>query len=123
MVFARWKRVSTSTLDHLRSGCERLTHSRGDDDFFSSDLSDAEVEAVWSRFKQPVLILPSGEDEHVPKFIDVPGQLEKWKGHCAPGIASELSGLIPGATHNVKQADSQEWLAHKVASFLESLEK
>lgn len=81
------------------------------------------MEAVWGRFKQPVLILPSGEDEHVPKEIDVPAQLQKWKSHCAPGIASELSDLIPGATHNVKQAASQEWLAHRVASFLESLEK
>ncbi|KAJ9154734.1 Dolichol-phosphate mannosyltransferase [Pleurostoma richardsiae] len=95
----------------------------GDDDFFSSDLPDEKLAAVWGRFSKPVLILPSAEDEHVPKSIDVEKMIGKWKTFCAPGIASELSGLIPGASHTVPQSESQKWISEQVAAFLQQLEK
>ena len=71
--------------------------------------------------RQPVLIVPSAEDEHVPKSIDVGGMVQRWKSFCAPGIASELSGLIPKANHRVDNAEAQEWLAGRVVGFLTSL--
>lgn len=94
---------------------------RGDDDYFSSDLSDERVAAIWGRMKQPVLIVPSGEEEYVPKSVDVDGLVSRWKSFCPPGIASELSGLIPGANHRVDNAEGQAWLAERVSGFLAGL--
>lgn len=65
-----------------------------------------------------MLILPSEKDEWVPAEIDMMGLVNKWKSFCKPGVASELSGLIPGANHRVDNADGQEWLADRVARFL-----
>ncbi|KAK0646509.1 hypothetical protein B0T16DRAFT_458422 [Cercophora newfieldiana] len=95
----------------------------GDDDYFSSDLSDEKLASIWNAVQKPVLILPSGADEFVPAAVDVPGMVEKWKGFCRPGMASDLSGLIPGANHRADDAQAQEWLADRVARFLEGLEK
>ncbi|KAK0722864.1 hypothetical protein B0T26DRAFT_674511 [Lasiosphaeria miniovina] len=94
----------------------------GDDDFFSSDLPDDKVAAIWGGLRQPVLIVPSGEDEFVAGHIDVPQLVVKWKKACAPGIASDLSGLIPGANHSVDSPDAQEWLADRVVRFLAALD-
>jgi pimeloyl-ACP methyl ester carboxylesterase len=89
---------------------------RGDDDYFSSDLDPEFVAKVWGRFKKPALVLPSGEDEFVPASIDVVALLESWK-KVGPQI-HRLSGLIPGASHNVAQPDAQNWLSDTVARFL-----
>ncbi|AEO69211.1 uncharacterized protein THITE_44080 [Thermothielavioides terrestris NRRL 8126] len=95
----------------------------GDDDYFSSDLPDEKLESVWGRLEQPVLILPSEKDEWVPADTDVMGLVNRWKSFCKPGIASDLSGLIPGANHRVDNPAGQEWLADRVARFLAELEK
>ncbi|KAH6636500.1 hypothetical protein F5144DRAFT_488387 [Chaetomium tenue] len=93
----------------------------GDDDYFSSDLPDNRLAEIWGKLEQPVLIVPSEKDEWVPAEIDVMGLVKKWKSFCKPGIASELSGLIPGANHRVDNDAGQEWLADRVARFLAGL--
>lgn len=93
----------------------------GDDDYFSSDLPDDRVAAIWSSIKAPILIVPSGEDEYAPKGVDFEKLLAKWKSVCPQ--ASDLSALIPGANHTVKPAASQQWLAERVASFLKGLDE
>ncbi|SPQ22512.1 80a9b6ba-82a8-4414-ab4e-adc9996cb143 [Thermothielavioides terrestris] len=103
------------------TGCQDCLE--GDDDYFSSDLPDEKLESVWGRLEQPVLILPSEKDEWVPADTDVMGLVNRWKSFCKPGIASDLSGLIPGANHRVDNPAGQEWLADRVARFLAELEK
>ncbi|KAH8890920.1 duf1749 domain-containing protein [Thozetella sp. PMI_491] len=93
----------------------------GDDDFFSSDLADEKLAISWGRLQKPVLILPSGQDQYVPSSVDVPSMVARWKTFCKPGIASELSGLIPGANHQVEQPEAREWLADRVIQFLAAL--
>ncbi len=94
----------------------------GDDDYFSADLPDETVSSFWSKFQKPVLLVPSGDDEHVPKSIDVGKSLSRWSSFCSPGIFSPLSGLIPGANHNVAKPEAQRWLANRVTQFLQSLD-
>lgn len=96
--------------------------ARGDDDYFSSDLSDDRLAAIWGSLEQPVLILPSEKDEWVPADVDVGAMVNRWKSFCKPGIASELSGLTPGANHRVEDAAGQEWLIDRVARFLAEIE-
>lgn len=95
--------------------------SRGDDDFFSSDLPDEKVAAIWGSVKKPILIVPSEEDEFVPPDVDFEKLIAKWKSYCP--MASDLSALIPGAGHTVDPPASQDWLGERVVSFLRSLEK
>lgn len=95
---------------------------RGDDDFFSSDLGGEEVKRIWGGLKRPVLVLLSAEDEWVPKGVDVEGLLRKWMAACGESIASEESGLIPGANHRVDGEEAQKWMAERVVRFLKGLE-
>lgn len=57
----------------------------------------------------------------MPPSFDKDGQIQKWKTYCRPGIASDLSGCIPGADHRVETADSEKWLVETVVKFLGGL--
>ena len=93
----------------------------GDDDYFSSDVPDERVSEIFGRVDKPIMILPGGEDEMVPPFVDREALLQRWISGCRPGIASELSGFIPGADHVLSQKDAQEWVAGRVKVFLGGL--
>lgn len=58
----------------------------------------------------------------MPPTVDVDGLIAKWKSLCLPGIASDLSGRIPGANHRVEQPESEKWLVETVVNFLKSIE-
>ncbi|KKY36128.1 putative dolichol-phosphate mannosyltransferase [Diaporthe ampelina] len=92
----------------------------GDDDYFSSDIPDEKLVTIWGRVKQPIMVVPSAEDQYVPKTVNFEKLLAKWKSFC-PSM-SDLSGLIPGANHTVDSQESQDWLGDRVVSFLKSLE-
>lgn len=94
--------------------------SRGDDDYFSSDLDDETVSRFWGRFKKPVLVLHSEKDEFVPASIDQ-AMLNK-KFQDANPVISSLSGLIPDTGHTVLQEEARQWLAERVKQFLVTLE-
>lgn len=78
---------------------------------------------IWSRFRKPVLVLPSGEDEYVPTSVNFGALLARWQRLAPPGVVSGLSGFIPGASHSVTEAAAQEWTAERVVEFLASLEE
>ena len=69
-----------------------------------------------------MLIVPSGADQYAPEGVDMERLVGRWKGFCQPGIASNLSGLIPGASHEVAQPEAREWLANTIVRFLGELE-
>ncbi|KAF2670602.1 DUF1749-domain-containing protein [Microthyrium microscopicum] len=101
----------------------------GDDDFFSSDLSDEQLRATFGRFprRTPLLVLCSGSDQHVPKFVDVPKLVGRWTACVKSGggvVDEENSGLVEGATHNLDGDDKVvvERLCRKVVSFLTKVE-
>lgn len=47
-----------------------LAGAGGDDDLFSSDLSDAQLSELLGHVRVPTLLLLSGEDEYVPASVD-----------------------------------------------------
>ncbi|KZL67042.1 esterase lipase [Colletotrichum incanum] len=96
-----------------------LVAKGGDDDYFSSDLEESFVSEVWNRFQQPIMALQSAEDEFVPAKIDKQALVDSWK-KTSPKV-HELSGLIPGASHTVKNPESQQWLATRVVQFLQQV--
>jgi pimeloyl-ACP methyl ester carboxylesterase len=99
---------------------QSLASKGGDDDYFSSDLDDKTLQKNWSRFKKPVLVLHSAEDEFVPARIDQAASNKKYKELNSSAV-SDLSGLIPGASHTVEQPESQEWLSKTVIEFLKKV--
>ncbi|KAI3394082.1 hypothetical protein diail_3258 [Diaporthe ilicicola] len=85
----------------------------GDDDYFSSDIPDEKLAAIWGRVKQPIMVVPSAEDQYVPVDVDFEKLLTKWKSFCP--LMSDLSGLIPDANHTVDAQVSQDWLGDRVS--------
>ncbi|KAI0389829.1 dolichol-phosphate mannosyltransferase [Xylariaceae sp. FL0594] len=90
----------------------------GEDNYFSPHFPDAVAAPYWKRIDKPLLILHSGNDEYIPESVDKDGLIRHWSGLCQPGIASDLSGTIPGATHRVEEPEAEEWLCNTVAKFL-----
>lgn len=98
----------------------KLTPSRGDDDYFSSDLDDETVARFWGRFTKPVLVLHSAEDEFIPPDYDQEALNKRYRE--ANPVVSPLSGLIPKTGHTVLQDEARKWLSDKVSQFLGTLE-
>ena len=91
----------------------------GDDDYFSSDLSDEQLRRTFGRLPRsnekndmscPILILYSGQDEHVPEFVDKEALVRRWMSIMRENgvvVDEENGGVLPGAHHSFKQ-DSEE---------------
>ncbi|KKA26863.1 hypothetical protein TD95_002445 [Thielaviopsis punctulata] len=79
----------------------------GDDDFFSSDLSSRFAAEIWNSLTKPTLVLPSAEDEFVPKYVNKLALLKEWMD-LSP-LISPLSDVIPGADHAVENPEAQKW--------------
>ncbi|KAG5921269.1 hypothetical protein E4U61_006964 [Claviceps capensis] len=98
-----------------------LVAKGGDDDYFSSDLDDETVRKFWSRFNKPVLVLHSGNEENCPEFVDQAKENQRYQK--ANPMVSPLSGLIPGAGHQVLEKSARDWLAQRVLEYLRALEQ
>ncbi|KAH9884574.1 hypothetical protein F4778DRAFT_774588 [Xylariomycetidae sp. FL2044] len=98
-----------------------LAAKDGEDNYFSPDLSTETVRPYWSRIDKPLLILHSENDEFVPRTVEKGPLIKSWMSLCRPGIASELSGIIPGASHRVEEPGAEEWLAKTVVQFLQGI--
>ena len=94
---------------------------RGDDDFFSTDLTDDVCAAVWSRFTKPLLLVPSAQDEHYSGNVPYDELLQRWKSHCQAGVVSDFSGPVPGANHTVGDEVARVDLAKRIVGFLKTL--
>lgn len=102
-----------------------------DDDLFSSDLGDQRLRetfgAVGDRglLRSSLLVLYSGSDDFAPAWIDKEHLMQRWKDAANEGGRNrwnENSGVILGASHNVKD-QGQEDLVARVTRYLEEVEK
>ena len=123
--------ISGSYLGRLPISAYRwlsLLKEGGNDDYFSSDLSDEKLEATFGAFppSTPLLILFSGSDEHVPKSVDVATLMKRWSGivNKSNGSLSSASGIINGAHHNLDQdgEDVVQDLIGRVVTFASEVE-
>lgn len=100
----------------------------GEDDYFSSDLSDDQLLQSFGELpaRSPLCVLFSGSDEYVPKTVIQKALLERWVGiiHRGKGTVDEThSGVIEGATHDLGK-DPEEViseLVRRVLGFLDAL--
>jgi Protein of unknown function (DUF1749) len=55
---------------------------KGDDDFFSSDLSEDRLTEIWQHAAWndvPVMVIYSDEDQYVPDFVDKVSMVQRWE--------------------------------------------
>ncbi|CEJ59700.1 hypothetical protein PMG11_08312 [Penicillium brasilianum] len=111
--------------------------SPGEDDLFSSDLSDEHLKTTFGMInergllKHKLMVLFSGADQAVPEWIDKEKLLSKWKGITDHDGKYQIwdqehSAIIPGASHalsNDDQAKPRQFLVEKVLGYLQSAEK
>jgi hypothetical protein len=98
-----------------------LISKGGDDDFFSSDLSVEDLKKTFGKLDKPTLIMPSENDEMVPPTLDKERLFKRWVDVVPEGIVSELSGLNPGADHELSEEIMRMWFTNRVMKFLKTL--
>lgn len=102
----------------------------GDDDYFSSDLEDAQLQKRFGMLpaRSPLCILFGECDEYVPGFVDREELVQRWIETVKRGkgiVDEKHSGLLTDATHNLN-GDPEEVLQDlitRVGGFLDRLEK
>jgi len=102
---------------------------KGDDDYFSSDLSVEKLRETFGAFKDvPLMIVFSEDDEHCPKHIDKQALVNKWTNIVKEngGIVDEqYGGIVPKAHHNYDQDPEEvvQDLCRRVSGFVEKIGK
>jgi pimeloyl-ACP methyl ester carboxylesterase len=100
-----------------------------DDDLFSSDLNDERLQETFGMIgtrgmvESKILFLYSGKDEYCPHWVDKLKLLQRWQQAIEAGGAKwdgENSGVITGASHNVKDEGQQD-LIDRVLRYLHNL--
>eukprot|EP01065_Artemidia_motanka_P053558 TRINITY_DN9969_c0_g1_i1.p1 TRINITY_DN9969_c0_g1~~TRINITY_DN9969_c0_g1_i1.p1 ORF type:complete len:134 (+),score=50.07 TRINITY_DN9969_c0_g1_i1:509-910(+) len=113
--------VAPMTAYRYRSLYTRLA----DDDMFSSDLTDEELQRIL-KVGVPTLVVQSAADEYVPDHVDREKQARRIHAACASSCDAGAGGkggvvVLPGADHGVAQEPAQELFIEEVAKFLSSL--
>ncbi|KAI9851018.1 MAG: hypothetical protein M1838_004629 [Thelocarpon superellum] len=101
----------------------------GEDDYFSSDLTDAQLQQTFGRFPpgSPLCLLYSGADQYVPSFVDKELLLKRWKDTVTKngGVVDEQSSVVvKGASHNLNGDDDAvvNSLVERVVGFVKRVE-
>ena len=100
----------------------------GDDDYFSSDLSDEQLRSSFGKFgATPVCILFSGSDEWIPSFVDKEALVKRWEEFVRQGggvVDEKHSGVVAGASHNLSNdtAEVVDRLVQRIAGFIGRLD-
>jgi alpha-beta hydrolase superfamily lysophospholipase len=102
----------------------------GDDDYFSSYLSEDALKKTFGTMKKetPLLILFSGADEHMAASIDKSALARKWSNIVKEGggaVDEEDGCIVEGAHHNLNDDQDSVFqdLSRRVLAFLVKVEK
>jgi len=113
----------------------------GEDDLFSSDLSDEHLKTTFGMVAERellrgrLMVLYSGKDQSVPDYVDKEALMRRWQKAADEGgerVGSgkvwdeEFTAVIPNASHalsNDDQAEPRKFLAEKVLGYLTRVEK
>jgi pimeloyl-ACP methyl ester carboxylesterase len=102
----------------------------GDDDYFSSDLSDEHFATSFGNIteKTPVCFLLGSEDPYVPAHVDRAALLERWTRIIRAGggiVDDEDGGVVQGAHHNLDEDPDEvvQDLVKRVCGFLTGLDQ
>jgi pimeloyl-ACP methyl ester carboxylesterase len=109
---------------------DSLLRLRGDDDYFSSDLDDADLARTFGKIpkESPMMFLWGSEDPYVPAHVDREGILKRWTDVVRQGngvVDDAHGGVIKGAHHNLNDDPKEvvQDLVERVLGFLKGIEK
>jgi pimeloyl-ACP methyl ester carboxylesterase len=109
---------------------DSLLRLRGDDDYFSSDLDDADLALTLGKIpkESPMMFLWGSEDPYVPAHVDREGILKRWTDVVRQGngvVDDAHGGVIKGAHHNLNDDPKEvvQDLVDRVLGFLKGIEK
>ncbi|KAI8338195.1 hypothetical protein BC941DRAFT_396031 [Chlamydoabsidia padenii] len=91
----------------------------GDDDVFSTDLSDKELDHLYVNVNQPMILMHGELDEFYRSSVPQMVILKRLQKAC-PAI--KRIAVIPGATHKVVDPRAQTVLIDHVTSFIKSID-
>jgi len=100
----------------------------GDDDYFSSDLSDVHFATTFGKIPHAtrMCLLLGAEDPYVPKSVDKTALLQRWTRIVREGegeVDEKHGGIVEGAHHNLN-GDPEEvvkGLVERVVGFVGGL--
>lgn len=102
-----------------------LVSIRGNDDFFSSDLTATDFAKTFGAIQSTKLLVAfSGKDETVPPYVDKEDMVRRWKEATKPEVWSPHSGIVPEANHNLDHTSGSQALPNlieRVTSFITEL--
>lgn len=78
-----------------------LVSKSGDDDYFSTYLTDDDLKSSFGAIDKPLLTLIGGQDEFMPDFVNKDALLNRWQEATDVRYWSKYSKVVPGALHNV----------------------
>jgi len=102
-----------------------LISEGGDDDYFSSDLSDVRVKQIWSQVAAaniPVMILQGSRDVYIPDYVNRMALIERWrKAFSDAGGQHGVFEIVNDGDHTLSSAEAQANMWILVKPFLTRL--
>lgn len=101
-----------------------LFKRHGDDDYFSTYLTDEDLKLSFGILSKPVLVLYGEKDEFVPESVDKAALVAKWKENTPSEFWSPLSKVLKGAVHDVGEGSDEgamEDLVQTVVEFIKTI--
>lgn len=92
-----------------------LASKRGDDDYFSSYLTQEDYTKSFGKVNKPLFVLYGSIDEFVPEYVDKENLVSTWKQSTSSQYWSEHSQIIKGATHNLGDGSDAGVIEHLVS--------
>lgn len=80
---------------------------RGDDDYFSSDLTQEDLSKTFGKLNTPLQVLFSGADEFVPESVNKEQLLAGWQ-KAAGKFWSPYSAVVPKAKHRILGGEDEK---------------
>ena len=101
-----------------------LYGTRGDDDFFSTYLTQEDHKITFGKVNTPLLVLYCENDEFAPKTVDKQALIDTWKASTDSKYWSSLSRVVKGATHNVgdkSEPGAEKEVVSTIIEFIKTL--
>jgi len=95
-----------------------LSKRLGQEDMWSSDLSEDELNSVIGHVKIPSLIVYAEMDEYVPKFVDKEVLLSRFQ-KAIPGCSTAV--MVEGANHEFGSTKAQSIVVSSVLKFTKQI--
>jgi pimeloyl-ACP methyl ester carboxylesterase len=96
----------------------------GDDDMFSNDLTDEELESILGKIEIPTLIVQSLKDQYVPPHVDIAALGKRFVKAININKEKEIASLvlIEGADHSLTNPGCSQKFVEAVTKFLQTKE-